>query len=63
VEKLLEQLGVKVVKIDLKGKNNLENNFQAMVLSDWISYYVAVADKVNPYETKIIENLKKLMKK
>lgn len=63
MEKLLSQLGVKVVEINLKGKNNLENNFQAMVLSDWISYYVAKADKTNPYQTKIIDNLKKLMKK
>lgn len=63
VEKLLKQLRVEVVEINLKGKNNLENNFQMMVLSDWISYYAAKANKVNPYQTKIIENLKKLMKK
>lgn len=63
VEKLLKQLGVKVVEVNLKGKNNLENNFQAMVLSDWISYYAAKANKVNPYQTKIIDDLKKLMNK
>ncbi len=63
VEKLLKRLGVRVIEINLKGKNNLENNFRAMVLSDWISYYAAKANKINPYRTKIIEDLKRLMKK
>lgn len=59
--KLLKNRGVKSLKINLQGKTNLEKTWNSLILADWVSYYLAKIKKVDPQETKLIDQLKKLM--
>ncbi|MBI5147896.1 MAG: bifunctional phosphoglucose/phosphomannose isomerase [Parcubacteria group bacterium] len=52
------KIGSKTVEIG--GKNFLERDFQAIALADWTAYYLALARKVNPKETPVIEEFKKI---
>ncbi|MCL4437441.1 hypothetical protein M1513_00140 [Patescibacteria group bacterium] len=63
VKKVLKNYGVRVIEVNWRSDNNLGKLWEAIILSGWVSYYCAKENKVNPYQTKIIENLKNLMKK
>ncbi len=59
--KLLKNYGVKSLKIGLRGASRLEKTWNSLVLADWTSYHLAKIQKNNPRETKLIDQLKKLM--
>ncbi len=61
-EKLLEEKGVCVIELELKGKTELEKAWRMMLLADWTTYYLAKLNGSNPIETKSIDKLKKLMR-
>ncbi|MCL5733158.1 MAG: hypothetical protein M1334_00640 [Patescibacteria group bacterium] len=63
VKKVLKNYGVRVIEVKWNGKTSMEKLWESIILSAWVSYYSAKENKVDPYKTEIIENLKKLMKK
>ncbi len=58
---LLKKSGVHSLKINLSGKTRLEKTWRSLILADWVSYYLALFNRVNPQETKLIDQLKELM--
>jgi len=59
---ILKKQGVRGEIIDIKGKSFLEKIFSAIILSDWVSYYLAKTYGVDPIPVKMVEEFKKLMK-
>ena len=59
---LAKEKGVEVDFIELEGKNILEKIFNNLILSDWVSYYLAQEYKVDPVSLEIIEEFKKKLK-
>lgn len=50
-----------VIEIFSKGQSLVEKSIYLLHLSDWISYYLAVLQNVDPVEIKVIDVLKKKM--
>lgn len=61
-EKLLKARGVSTHTIKLIGKNLLEKTWRTIAVADWTSYYLALANHIDPKETRIIDTLKRTMK-
>lgn len=59
--KILEEKGVKVTIIDMNKENDLEKIFNALVLFDWVSYYVAIEAGQDPTPVDIVEDVKKMI--
>ena len=49
--------------IEIKGKTLLEKMFSAIILADWVSYYLSLEHKVDFLSTKTQEEFKKKMQK
>lgn len=60
---LLEQKGVSVKIISMKGSTILEKIFATSLLADWTSYYLALAYNQDPTPVDMVEKFKDLMKK
>ncbi len=60
--KLLKNRGVKSLRLNLRGANRLEKTWNSLVLADWVGYHLAAIKKISPLETKLIDQLKKLMR-
>ncbi|MCK5306712.1 MAG: bifunctional phosphoglucose/phosphomannose isomerase [Candidatus Omnitrophica bacterium] len=57
--RIIEKTGAKVIGIRSAGDSLLSRMFSLICISDWISYYLAVLNGVNPMPVKMIEYLKK----
>lgn len=60
-EKLLRKKGIATEIINLEGKNYWEKLFSALVLGDWVSYYLALEYNQDPTPVKMVEDLKKAL--
>ncbi|MFA6295859.1 MAG: bifunctional phosphoglucose/phosphomannose isomerase [Patescibacteria group bacterium] len=60
---LLEQKGISVEIILMKGNSVLEKIFASSLLADWTSYYLALAYNQDPTPVNMVEEFKELMKK
>ena len=58
--KFFEEIGIPHEIIELEGKTRLERIFNDYMLSDWVSYYLAEARRVDPAEEEMIERFKKM---
>ena len=56
---LIEEEGIKVEFIDMKGKIMLEKIFSTVILGFWTAYWLALEYKVDPTPIKAIEELKR----
>jgi glucose/mannose-6-phosphate isomerase len=54
--------GVKSIEVPLEGRNMQEKTWNGVVLSHWVSLYLAKLNKVDPRKTNIIDRLKKQAK-
>ncbi|MFH1332002.1 MAG: bifunctional phosphoglucose/phosphomannose isomerase [archaeon] len=61
-EKILAKK-IKVNEVWMRGKTDLAKIFYTIYFGDYLTYYLGLMNKVNPYENKIILFLKKQMKK
>ena len=59
---LLKKNGVEVDFVELEEKNILEKVFNNLILSDWVSYYLAKEYKIDPAPVEIVEEFKKKLK-
>ena len=60
--RVLKKRNIKGEIVKLKGKTFLERVFNSILLSDWVSYYLAKAYGVDPIPVKMVEEFKRLMK-
>jgi glucose/mannose-6-phosphate isomerase len=56
---LLKQSGISHEVIDSRGKDKLSQMMGLIFLGDWVSYYLAMLNEIDPTPVKIIEYLKK----
>jgi glucose/mannose-6-phosphate isomerase len=58
-DELLKQSGISHEVIDSRGKDKLSQMMGLIFLGDWVSYYLAMLNEIDPTPVKIIEYLKK----
>jgi len=61
-KKLLEKQGVRGEIIELKGESLLKRAFSGILLSYWISFYLALLYNIDPEPVALVEEFKKLLK-
>ena len=59
---LLKKKGIEVDFVEIEGKSILEKLFNNLILSDWVSYYLAKEYKIDPAPVEIVEEFKKKLK-
>ncbi len=60
VKKIFTAKKINFLIIKTESRDKSENAFNSLVLADWVSYYLAKGQKINPAQTKLIDALKKL---
>lgn len=60
-EKLFSDSGLPLETIELNGLSFFHKIFNAIILADWVSYYLAIQYRLEPEKTPIIEDFKKLI--
>ncbi len=58
-EKVIRKTGAEVIKLSGEGKSPLARMFSLAYLSDFVSYYLAILNNVNPVSIEVIDALKK----
>lgn len=58
--RLFQKKKISSETIEISGENFLERDFQTIALADWTAYYLSLSRKVNPKETPVIEEFKKI---
>jgi glucose/mannose-6-phosphate isomerase len=53
---------VKFLDWEMPGGNRVERVFAALMLADWVSYYLAVLEDVDPTPVALVEEFKKRLK-
>ena len=61
-KKILEEEGIKNHIIEMKGSKFIERFFKFIILTDWISFYLAIINKIDPSPVEKITKLKILLK-
>jgi len=61
-EDIISQKIKNVLKLKLKGDTIFEKLLYLIIIGDWVSYYMAILNKVNPTEIKEIDILKEKLK-
>ncbi len=56
---LIKESGAEVEIIEMQGVTKIEKIFNALMLSDWISYYLALSYGQDPISVAIVEDFKK----
>lgn len=59
VRQLIEKQDVEVIELVSEGSNVLERVFSLIQLGDFVSYYLAILNNIDPTPVEVIENLKK----
>jgi len=60
-EQIYKNKGIDSEIIDLEGNSVLEKIFFSLHLGDWVSYYLALANKQDPTPVNMVEEFKKLL--
>jgi glucose/mannose-6-phosphate isomerase len=60
---LLEQSGISHQTIDSRGTSELSQMMGLIYLGDWVSYYLAILNEIDPTPVKAIDYLKKRLSK
>lgn len=61
-KELIKEKKVEVTEIEIKGDCFLTKLFSAIYIGDWVSYYLALEEGINPTPVEIVEDLKKQLK-
>ena len=59
---LLRQKGVNLLNFELQGESTLQKIFYGLYLGDWIAYYLALLNGVDPTPVAMVEELKAKLK-
>lgn len=60
-EKIFEENGHEVIKLELQGKNVFDKIFRSLILADWTALYLAEIYGVDPEKVPTIEKFKQLL--
>lgn len=63
VKEIIEKSGVEVIEAESKGGGPLERMLSLVQLGDYVSYYLAILNEVDPTPVEAIETLKKALSK
>ncbi len=58
-KKIIKPTGCKIITLIATGKSKMAKIFSLIYFCDWVSYYLAIINNVDPYPVKKIEKLKK----
>lgn len=61
VRELIEKMGVPVIEIESTGETQLQRMFSLIQYGDFVSYYLAILNEVDPTPVDSIEKLKKAL--
>lgn len=61
--KLIKKTGINVEFVDIKNGSLMFKIFSTLLLGDWVSYYTALNQKIDPTPVNIVEDFKKQMSK
>lgn len=61
--RIIENGNVETMEIKAKGNSFLEKMIYLIILGDWVSYYLAIMNKIDPTEIKEISYLKEQLKR
>ncbi len=59
---LMKKLGSNTDFVEVKGGSPIFKIFSTLLLGDWVSYYLALENNIDPTPVKIVEDFKKLLK-
>lgn len=59
---IIKEKGVEVTEVEIKGDCFLTKLFSAIYIGDWVSYYLALEEGIDPTPVDIVEDLKKKLK-
>jgi len=59
---IIKENGVEATEIEIKGDCFLTKLFSAIYIGDWVSYYLALEEGIDPTPVDIVENLKNKLK-
>lgn len=62
LRRVLEGPRLSFLEWEMTGSNRLERVFAALTLADWISYYAAVLDGIDPTPVALVEEFKELLR-
>ena len=57
--KIIKNSGVKVVDLDVHGKSLLARMMYSIYVGDYLSYYIALMNKIDPTPVPVVEDFKK----
>lgn len=57
-EKVIQSYAANVIEVQSEGKSLLTRMFSLIYLGDWISFYLAILNRVNPTPVEVIDMLK-----
>lgn len=58
-EEIYKEKGIDTTNLELEGKTRAERVFNALILADWISFYLAEMHGIDPESVPMIEDFKK----
>ena len=58
-KKIIEKKGHPVTTIDIKGKNVYNKVYNTILFGNWLSYYLAIQNNIDPTPVDLIEEIKK----
>ena len=61
--KLISKTGIKTNFVEIKKGSLMFKVFSTLLLGDWVSYFVALNQKIDPTPVKMVEDFKKQMSK
>lgn len=61
-ESIYQQKGLTVTSLFIKGDSILEKTFFSLMLADWVAFYIATKNGVDPEQVPMVESLKKQIK-
>ncbi len=61
-KEIIKGKGVEVTEVEISGECYLTKIFSAIYIGDWVSYYLALEEGIDPTPVDIVEDLKKRLK-
>jgi glucose/mannose-6-phosphate isomerase len=55
---ILEEKGILVIEVNLKGNSKLEELFFGLYLGDFVAYYLAIENNIDPFPVDLVEAFK-----
>lgn len=60
---IIQKYAAKVIEVQSEGRSLLARTFSLIYLGDWVSYYLAILNRVDPTPVKVIDYLKNELSK